>query len=442
MYDYFFCILVAGIIIIECVIEIVNRRDFSNETSNKHDGGQSGKTDFVFCVSADWSYWLILWTITGLTQGFATFIARYFGERDYRHMNTAIAMSTILCIVIGGVLTVAGLLAARPLLILLQTPGDIIDGATVYLFTMISGTLIVMAYNMAAAVLRAFGDGKSPLHAMLIAALLNIGLDLLFVLVFHWGIFGAAIASVTAQLVSFLYCLMEIRKIEYVQIGKDSWKPDREMLRELLVFGLPIAFQYIVIAISGIVLQSTINVQGSIFVAGYTAANKLYGLLESTAISLGLAFSTFFSQNYGAGNKRRVRNGVKTGLKISAVAAVGVTGVILLAGKYMLRMFIDAGENEGSAALQIAWHYLIIMAVCLIICYLIHVYRNAMQAMCNSIWSMISGFAECGVRVIMAKAVVSWLGTEILFYIEPAAWLGALMFVMLPYYHYQKKLLS
>lgn len=392
--------------------------------------------------SADWSYWLILWTITGLTQGFATFIARYFGERDYRHMNTAIAMSTILCIVIGGVLTVAGLLAARPLLILLQTPGDIIDGATVYLFTMISGTLIVMAYNMAAAVLRAFGDGKSPLHAMLIAALLNIGLDLLFVLVFHWGIFGAAIASVTAQLVSFLYCLMEIRKIEYVQIGKDSWKPDREMLRELLVFGLPIAFQYIVIAISGIVLQSTINVQGSIFVAGYTATNKLYGLLESTAISLGLAFSTFFSQNYGAGNKQRMRNGVKTGLKISAVAAVGVTGVILLAGKYMLRMFIDAGENEGSAALQIAWHYLIIMAVCLIICYLIHVYRNAMQAMGNSIWSMISGFAECGVRVIMAKAVVSWLGTEILFYIEPAAWLGALLFVMLPYYHYQKKLLS
>ncbi len=116
--------------------------------------------------------------------------------------------------------------------------------------------------------------------------------------------------------------------------------------------------------------------------------------------------------------------------------------MILLAGKYMLRMFIDAGENEGSAALQIAWHYLIIMAICLIICYLIHVYRNAMQAMGNSIWSMISGFAECGVRVVMAKAVVSWLGTEILFYIEPAAWLGALLFVMLPYYHYQKKLLS
>ena len=392
--------------------------------------------------SADWSYWLILWTITGLTQGFATFIARYFGEQDYKRMNMAIAMSALLCAVIGGILTAAGLLAARPLLVLLQTPEDIIGGATVYLLTMISGTLIVMAYNMAAAVLRAFGNGRSPLHAMLIAAFLNVGLDLLFVMVFHWGIFGAAIASVSAQLVSFLYCLTQIKKIAYVQIPKNTWIPDRKMLKELLAFGLPIAFQYIVIAISGIVLQSTINTQGSSFIAGYTATNKLYGLLESTAISLGLAFSTFFSQNYGAGKKARMKKGVQTGVKIVVAAAACVTAAVLLAGKYMLQMFIDAGENEGTAALQIAWHYLLVMAVSLIICYLIHVYRNAMQAMGNSFWSMISGFAECGIRVVMAKAVVSWIGTEVLFYIEPAAWLGALLAIMIPYYYYQRKLLS
>jgi len=212
-------------------------------------------------------------------------------------------------------------LAARPLLVLLQTPEDIIGGATVYLLTMISGTLIVMAYNMAAAVLRTFGDGRSPLHAMLIAAFLNAGLDLLFVMVFRWGIFGAAIASVSAQLVSFLYCLTQIKKIAYVQIPKNTWIPDRKMLKELLAFGLPIAFQYIVIAISGIVLQSTINTQGSSFIAGCTATNKLYGLLESTAISLGLAFSTFFSQNYGAGKKARMKKGVQTGVKIVVAAA-------------------------------------------------------------------------------------------------------------------------
>ena len=166
--------------------------------------------------ATDWSYWLILWTITGVTQGFGVFVSRYFGKQEYDKMNRSITMSTILCAIIGVILTLAGVLAAKPLLILLETPADILDGAVTYLTTMVAGTLVVIAYNMAAAILRAFGDGRSPLVAMLIAGLLNVGLDLLFVLVFHWGIFGAAIATVTAQLVSFIYCLIKISKIEYV----------------------------------------------------------------------------------------------------------------------------------------------------------------------------------------------------------------------------------
>lgn len=392
--------------------------------------------------STDWSYWLILWTITGLTQGFGVFVSRYFGEKDYDKMNRSITMSTILCVVIGAVLTLIGVLAARPLLILLETPADILDGAVTYLTTMISGTLIVIAYNMAASILRAFGDGRSPLVAMLIAGLMNIGLDLLFVLVFHWGIFGAAIATVSAQLVSFLYCLVKISKIEYVSLAKANWVPDGKMIKELLLFGLPLALQYIVIAGSGMVMQSTINQHGSLFVAGYTASNKLYGLLESSAISLGFAFSIFFAQNYGAGNKQRVRNGVRTGVKLSILLALGVTVVMLLIGKYLLQAFINAGEAEGPVVLEIAQHYLLVMAAFLVVCYLIHVYRNALQAMGTSIWSMVSGFAECGVRILMAKGVVSLLGSEVLFYIEPFAWLGALLFIMIPYYIYRKKLLA
>lgn len=392
--------------------------------------------------STDWSYWLILWTITGLTQGFGVFVSRYFGEKDYDKMNRSITMSTILCVVIGAVLTLIGVLAARPLLILLETPADILDGAVTYLTTMISGTLIVIAYNMAASILRAFGDGRSPLVAMLIAGLMNIGLDLLFVLVFHWGIFGAAIATVSAQFVSFLYCLVKISKIEYVSLAKANWVPDGKMIKELLLFGLPLALQYIVIAGSGMVMQSTINQHGSLFVAGYTASNKLYGLLESSAISLGFAFSIFFAQNYGAGNKQRVRNGVRTGVKLSILLALGVTVVMLLIGKYLLQAFINAGEAEGPVVLEIAQHYLLVMAAFLVVCYLIHVYRNALQAMGTSIWSMVSGFAECGVRILMAKGVVSLLGSEVLFYIEPFAWLGALLFIMIPYYIYRKKLLA
>lgn len=391
--------------------------------------------------ATDWSYWLILWTITGVTQGFGVFVSRYFGEREYGKMNRAITMSAILCAIIGAALTFAGVLAAKPLLILLETPADILKGAVTYLTTMAAGTLIVIAYNMAASILRAFGDGRSPLIAMLIAGLLNIGLDLLFVLVFHWGIFGAAIATVTAQLVSFLYCLLKISSIEYVTPTKADWIPDRKLLKKLLFFGLPLALQYILIAGSGMIMQSTINQHGSLFVAGYTASNKLYGLLESSAISLGFAFSTFFAQNYGAGYKQRVKDGVRTGVKLSVLLALGVTAMMRVIGKYLLQAFIDAGEAEGPAALEIARHYLLVMAAFLVVCYLIHVYRNALQAMGSSVWSMVSGFAECGVRIVMAKAVVFLLGSNVLFYIEPFAWLGALLFIMVPYYIYRKKLL-
>ncbi len=392
--------------------------------------------------ATDWSYWLILWTVTGLTQGFSTFVSRYFGEKNYKDMNNTIAMSTILCLIIGGILTVIGLLVAKPLLLLLNTPSDILEGAVTYLITMISGTLIVVAYNMAASILRAFGDGKTPLTAMVIAALLNIGLDMLFVFVFHMGIFGAAIASVLSQLVSFIYCLNSLLKLDFVHLGKESWKLNPSLLKNMIIFGLPVALQYIIIALGGIILQSAINLQGSVFIAGYTATNKVYGLLESSAISLGLACSTFFAQNFGAKNYDRFKEGLYISVKIILIMAVVVSCLTLLVRHYLLQLFLNVSEEGGPEALEIAVHYLSIMAYCLIVLYLLHVFRNALQAMEISIWSMISGIAEFAARVIMSKVIIHFIGSDALFISEPVAWLGALLCVLLPYIYYHKKLLK
>ena len=392
--------------------------------------------------SADWSYWLILWTVAGITQAFATFVSRYFGDKNYHDMNKTIAMSCIISLVVGIILTASGLAAARPLLIALDTPGDIIDDATVYLVTMISGTLVVTAYNMASAILRALGDGKSPFVAMIIAALLNVGLDLLFVMVFHWGVFGAAFASVSAQLVSFVYCLLRVKSIKCIKLCKETWKIDLKLIKELLLFAIPLSLQYIVIALGGIILQSTINLQGSSFVAGFTAVNKLYGLFESTAISLGITFSTFFAQNYGAGLFDRVRKGVRIGEKLCIVAALIVATVMFLSGNFLIRIFLDVSKEGGPEAFEVAKKYLYYMLAFFIILYLIYVYRNALQAVGNSFWSMISGFAEFIVRVFMGKAVFAWLGVEVLYYVEPAAWIAALAFVIIPYYILRDKLLN
>lgn len=389
--------------------------------------------------ATDWIYWLILWTVTGMTQGVSTFVSRYFGDKNYRAMNKSIAMCTILCGAVGGVLTLAGLCAAKPLLLLLNTPDDILDGAITYLLTMIAGTLVVAAYNMAASVLRALGDGKTPLIAMGIAALLNVGFDLLFVLVLHMGIFGAALASVLSQLVSFVFCFIQIRRIDCVDLNKETWRIDWKMMKSLFAFGMPLALEFIVIALGGIVLQSAINLQGSTFIAGYTATNKVYGLLESSALSLGVAASTFLAQNYGAGNYRRVKQGVWTSTVIVLLMSVVVSGVMYLVRNPFMKLFLDSAEEGGPEAHAIAVYYLTILCACLSILYLLHIFRNTLQAIGVSVWSMLSGFAEFGARVIMSKWIIDFMGSDALFIAEPISWLAALLFVLLPYFYYRKK---
>lgn len=392
--------------------------------------------------AADWTYWLILWTIMGLTYAFSTFVSRYFGEKNYKDVNKTIAMSTLLCVLIGVFVTAIGLVCVNPILNALDTPSDIIGEASIYLNTMLSGIVVVTAYNMASSILRAFGDGRSPLIAMLIAAILNIGLDLVFVMVFNWGVFGAAIASVISQLVSFLYCLYRIKKIDCVKIEKDMWKPDYRILRELVFFAFPLSLQYIVIGLGGVILQSTINLQGSIFVAGFTAVNKLYGLLESTAISLGVAFSTFFSQNYGAGINERVKKGMRIGEKLCIISAIIVMIFVFLTGEYLVQIFIDVSKEGGLDALTVGLKYLFYMNGFLVILYLIHIYRNFFQAIGISFWSVISGSIEFVIRVFMGKVVFAWCGVETLFFIEPAAWIGALLLVIVPYYVLRNKLIK
>ena len=391
--------------------------------------------------ASDWTYCMFVWSIMGLAQGFSTFISRAFGEKDYRKLNKVFAMSVILCIAIAVFFTAVGLMVAKPLLMLLKTPADILHDSVVYITTMLSGLIFVMAYNMSAAILRAFGDGKSPLVAMLIAGLTNIGLDLFFVFVCRFGILGAALASIISQAISFVYCVFIIRKIEYIRPEKSDWKPDFSMLFSLLKFGAPLAMQHILIAASGIVLQSAVNPQGSFFVAGYTATNKLYGLLECSAISLGLSFSTYYAQNYGAGNKERMLSGFKSAMKLSLITAVIVMAVMLLLGKFMLLLFINSAEAGTSEALAVGYRYLVTMSFFMIILYVIHIYRNSLVATGDSFSPMMSGFLEFIFRVFCATVLIRMLGIDVLYYTEPISWIGALIPCVPPYYKFKRKYL-
>lgn len=387
----------------------------------------------------DWTYWLILWSMSTMTAGFATFVSRFFGEKDFIKLNRAISISTLLSAIIAILLTVVGLLLAQPLLVFLGTPDNILKDAVIYLSTMIGGTLIMTAYNLAAAILRAFGDGKSPLAAMAIAAVTNIVLDLFFVMVLRWGVFGAALASVVSQLIAFLYCAIKIKCIEYIDVREMLRCRDLKLAGEILFFGVPLALQYIIINLGGIILQSTINVQGSSFIAGYTAVNKLYGLLECTAIALGSAFTTFASQNFGAGNYRRLRDGVKKAIILAVASALVIMAVVLPLNRTLPLLFMDVHEQGVEEALNVASRYLVNMTVSMPILYLVYVHRSNLQALGVASWSLISGIAEAVVRVVMAKVLFQWIGVDVLFFIEPFAWLAAWLFVMVPYYYYRNK---
>jgi Na+-driven multidrug efflux pump len=266
-----------------------------------------------------------------------------------------------------------------------------------------------------------------------------VGLDLVFVLALPLGVFGAAAASLISQLFAFLYCFLRMRKTEGIDLSRGRSRPLPGMQKEMLMLALPIALQYIVLSLGGIVLQSTVNVQGSVFVAGYTATTKLYGLLEAVSIALGMAFATFTAQNYGAGNFSRIKKGVYVSSLLCFLFALLFGALVLFLGEGLLSLFLDKGDPATPLALPIALRFLHILGAFLFVLYLIHIFRNVLQSMGISHWSLLSGFSECVVRILMAKVLILPFSTDALFFAEPAAWLGALLTVCIPYFFYQRK---
>ena len=403
--------------------------------------GQGVGVDALAAIgAADWINWMVLGLVTGLTQGFSILFSQLYGAEDYRGLKKAVGNSIKLTAGAAVLFVVVTELAIDPVLGILQTPADIFDGAAIYLRILFAGVPIILAYNLAAAILRALGDSKSPLYAMIVAAGVNVGLDLLFVMVFHWGIPGAAGATVIAQGCSFLFCLLRIRKIEILQISREDLRLKGDLVSSLLRLGLPIMFQNTVISVGGMVLQSVINKVGVLFVAGFTATNKLYGMMEMAAISYGFAVTTYVGQNLGAGKYERIKKGVSRAVLMALLTAVLISAVMLIFGKPILSMFISASPEKAAEVLRVAYYYLTILSVCLPVLYLLHAYLCALRGMGDTLIPLLSGFVEFGMRVLAAKVLPALLGQTGIFYAEVMAWSGAAVLVAVTYYIRMRKL--
>lgn len=384
--------------------------------------------------AADWLNWMFLGLATGLAQGFSILFAQYYGAGDMRSLGNAIGNAIGLTIIWAVALTAFGEGFLRLFLDLLNTPENIYDGACIYLRIMLGGIPIILGYNLAAALLRALGDSKSPLIAMVIAACVNIVLDLLFVMVFHWGIPGAAVATVIAQGISCLYCVLVIRKIRLFQVRREDFRLKAELVLRLMTLGIPIMFQNTVISVGGMVVQYVINGFGFLFVAGFTATNKLYGLLETAAISFGFSITTYAAQNRGAGNYGRIVKGMRCAVVMALATSLVVSAVMLLFGKPILSLFISGEQGQTEEVLAIAYHYLTIMSLFLMILYALHVYRCALQGLGDTIIPMVSGIAEFLMRVTAALLLPLAIGQEGIYYAEILAWVGAAAILVTAYY--------
>ena len=384
--------------------------------------------------AADWLNWLVLGIIMGFTQGFSILISQRFGAEDQDGLRKVTAMSTLLSAVIAVVVTVSSLLLAEPVLRLLNTPDNVLPGSLSYLRIIFSGSVIVTAYNMMASILRAMGDSRTPLYAMLVASVVNIGLDLLFVMGFHWGIPGAAAATVIAQVCSCLFCLAVLRRMSVLRMTKTDWHPDGCLCRRLFQLGLPMAFQNTVIAVGGLVIQFVINGFGFLFVAGFTATNKLYGLLELAATSFGFSMATYAGQNLGAKKYRRICDGMRSALKMAVATSVVISAAMIAFGKPVLLLFISGEPGEVAQVLDIAYTYLFIMCCLLSVLYLLHLYRSALQGMGDTVIPMVSGIAELTMRIGCALLLPIWLGQYGIYFAEIAAWAGAVVILVTFYY--------
>lgn len=373
---------------------------------------------------------LIIGFLTGLTAGFTVPTSQKFGAGDMKAMRKTVGSAVILSAVVSIVMTIVSMLGMRGLLKLMHTPDDIFREAYSYIMVICAGIFAQVLYNLLASILRALGNSKTPLYFLILAAGLNVVLDLVFIIGFHMGAAGAAYATVVAQGVSGLLCLLYIiKKVPILHLTKDDWSLDSTLVKIQLGVGFPMALQYSITAIGSMMMQAALNLLGSLAIAGFTAGSKIEQLVTQAYVALGTTMATYCAQNTGAGKVDRIRKGFRSSTSIGIVYSVAAGAVIMFVGKYLTPLFLSENITEIMNYVDI---YLKCVGAFFIPLTIVNVYRNGIQGMGYGILPMMAGVAELigrGVVAIVAARYHSYFGVCMA---SPAAWIlaGGLLLVM------------
>lgn len=385
-------------------------------------------------------FFLVNGMILGLTSGFGVLVSQKFGAKDEAGIKKAAASNIILTIISTVIITVIALLVKTPLLRLMNTPDNIFKDANTYITIIFAGIITQSLYNMAAGILRALGDSKTPLYFLIIASVLNIILDLVFIAKFNMGVAGAAYATNIAQGFAAVLCIIySYKKFKILRLKKEDFKAEKEYYKTHLKIGIPMGLQFSVTAIGIIIVQSAINVFGSTVIAAYTASSKVLQLVMQPAISFGVTIATYAGQNLGAKRFDRIKNGIKIMNKVSIISSLIAGAVLVFLGKYFVMLFIENPTPEIFSYAQQVFNY---SAVFFIPLGFILVYRSVLQGMGDSFVPMMAGVSELLARAAVAFTLPKFIGFAGICLSDPVAWVAAAVPLMIAYYKKINKIMD
>ncbi|OOC61865.1 MATE family efflux transporter [Paenibacillus ihbetae] len=374
----------------------------------------------------------------GLTAGLSIITAQRFGAKDIAGVRKSVGTSFWISIVFTIVLTILSVVFTKPALFMMNTPVEILDDAYSYLIVINAGVGAAVLFNLLANLLRALGDSRTPLLFLVIASILNILLDLVFILVFKMGVAGAGLATVISQLFSCLLCLIYIhKKVPLLQFKTADWSIDWAFIGQHMRVGFPMGFQASIIAIGAIILQITLNGLGAMAVAAYTAAQKIDMLATQPMNSFGVTMATFAAQNFGANRIDRIRLGVKQCILLSGSFSILVGALVIFAGPSAVSLFVGQGQEQ---LLDLSGQYFLANGTTYLLLSLLFIYRFSLQGLGQSFIPTVAGIMELIMRVVAAMFLSALIGFPGACLANPLAWLGALVPLGTAYYWSMKKL--
>ena len=376
----------------------------------------------------------LLGFMIGLSSGMGILMSQAFGAGNITQLRRLTAMSVLVSVVLGITVTVISLFFIEDYFILMDTPIDIMEDALAYFRVILLGITITMGNNLCLNILRALGDSKTPLQAMILSSIINIILDIVFIIGLHSGVAGASIATIIAQICSIIYCFRIIRKMPELKLEKENWKIRPALIKKLFVMGLPVACMNSVTALGRMVLQYFVNQMGSVAVAAYAACNKITGLAQQPGQAVGLTLLTYVGQNLGAGRYDRIKQGVKRGLVLSILVNIPMTTLMIFAPKLLAGIVLSEPDT-----ISLTLQYFPIAGICMYFLGWLFVFRSSCQGMGQTVVPMFSGILE----VIMRVGLVVLCGFLPGFYrivtAEVAAWIAAWLMLMFTYFYLIKK---